>query len=104
MVKGFLKTLQDLPSQAGQYFTFGSLATLGGSTVGIKILWYVLKSLSSMFASNLVPLVSSFLLVYFLAYELKPRDQTWAVIFVVSLFNSLLLYLTVLGLGTALSS
>jgi hypothetical protein len=95
------KIVAETPSEAGQFFTLGSLATLSGSVGAVELIWNVSRGLSAIFDSNLIALLASFLVVYVLAFLLRPRNQTLREVVFVSFFNALLVYATVIGLGRA---
>ncbi len=87
-------------AEASNFFTLGNLSTLGGSTFAVKLIWSAFRSLDSSLTSNLIPLLTSFFLVYLLGVLfLRPKNQELREVIFVSFINSLIVYEAVLGIG-----
>jgi len=58
-----------------RFFTWETLASYCGVTCAVLALWAVGRRFSSIFESELIPFISSFVLMFLLAYLTEPANE-----------------------------
>ena len=93
----------NLSKTGKHFFTWETLVSFGGVTSAVLAIWALVRRFSNIFESALTPLITTFILMFLLAYITEPASEKTTGFqkgqkIIIVIFLSLLIFSAVVGI------